>query len=43
MTPTTVATIIICPSDCEESLINEHFEFNIYVIKPNENLKLNRV
>lgn len=36
-------TIIVCPFDCEESLINDHFEFNIYVIKPNENLKLNRV
>lgn len=36
-------TIIVCPSDCEESLINEHFEFNIYVIKPSETIKLNRV
>lgn len=36
-------TIIVCPSDCEESLINEHFEFNIYVIKPSERVKLNRV
>ncbi len=36
-------TIIVCPSDCEESLINEHFKFNIYVIKPSERVKLNRV
>ena len=36
-------TIIVCPSDCEESLINDHFEFNIYVIKPGESIKLNRV
>ncbi len=36
-------TIIVCPSDCEESLINEHIEFNIYVIKPGESIKLNRV
>ena len=36
-------TIIVCPTDCEESLIHEHFEFNIYVIKPSERIKLNRV
>lgn len=36
-------TIIVCPSDCKESLIKEHFEFNIYVIKPSERIKLNRV
>ncbi|NVM34991.1 MAG: MBL fold metallo-hydrolase [Candidatus Lokiarchaeota archaeon] len=36
-------TIIVCPSDCEESLIGENFEFNIYVIKSGENIKLNRV
>ena len=36
-------TIIVCPSDCEESLINDHFEFNIYVIKPGESIKLKKV
>ncbi len=36
-------TIIVCPSDCEESLLQEHFDFNIYVIKPGETVKLNRV
>jgi L-ascorbate metabolism protein UlaG (beta-lactamase superfamily) len=36
-------TIIVCPSDCEESLINANFEFNIHVIKPGESIKLNRV
>lgn len=36
-------TIIVCPSDCEESLLQEHFDFNIYVIKPDEIVTLNRV
>jgi L-ascorbate metabolism protein UlaG (beta-lactamase superfamily) len=36
-------TIIVCPVDCEESLIKEHFDFNIYVVKPGETVKLNRV
>jgi L-ascorbate metabolism protein UlaG (beta-lactamase superfamily) len=36
-------TIIICPVDCEESLIQEHFDFNIYVIKAGDIIKLNRV
>ncbi|MFX1310439.1 MAG: MBL fold metallo-hydrolase [Promethearchaeota archaeon] len=36
-------TIIVCPSDCEESLLQEHFDFNIFVIKPGETVKLNRV
>ncbi|MFW9972884.1 MAG: MBL fold metallo-hydrolase, partial [Candidatus Odinarchaeota archaeon] len=36
-------TIIVCPSDCEESLIHENFEFNIFIAKPEEKFKLNRV
>ncbi|MFW9876936.1 MAG: MBL fold metallo-hydrolase [Candidatus Thorarchaeota archaeon] len=36
-------TIIVCPNDCEESLILENFDFNIFTAKPSENLKLNRV
>jgi len=36
-------TIIVCPFDCEESLIQEHFDFNIFVAKPGETIKLNRV
>ena len=36
-------TIIVCPFDCEEYLIHEHFDFNIYIIKPGETVKLNRV
>ncbi len=36
-------TIIVCPTDCEESLLHEHFDFNIYVIKPCESIKLSRV
>jgi len=36
-------SIIVCPFDCEESLLQEHFDFNIYVIKPGETVKLNRV
>lgn len=36
-------TMIICPVDCEESLIKEEFDFNIYVVKPGETVKLNHV
>jgi L-ascorbate metabolism protein UlaG (beta-lactamase superfamily) len=34
-------TIIVCPSDCEKSLIQEQYEFTIYVVKPGENITLN--
>ncbi len=36
-------TIIVCPVDCEESLLQNHFDFNIYVVKPDETIKLNRI
>jgi len=36
-------TFIVCPFDCEEPLLQEHFDFNIYVAKPNDSFKLNRV
>jgi L-ascorbate metabolism protein UlaG (beta-lactamase superfamily) len=36
-------TIIVCPSDCAESLLHEHYDFNFYVIKPGESIKLNGV
>ncbi len=36
-------TIIVCPFDCEEPLIHESFDFNIYIMKPGETIKLNRV
>ncbi|MFX1418115.1 MAG: MBL fold metallo-hydrolase [Promethearchaeota archaeon] len=36
-------TIIVCPTDCEKSLRQEHFDFNIFIAKPRQNLKLNRV
>ncbi len=36
-------TIIVCPVDCEETLIQDRFDFNIYVIKAGEIVKLNRV
>ncbi|MFW9998578.1 MAG: MBL fold metallo-hydrolase [Candidatus Hodarchaeota archaeon] len=37
------STIIVCPSDCEEVLMQEHIEFNIYTVKSSETLKLNKV
>lgn len=36
-------TIIVCPFDCEEKLLQDHFDFNIYIIKTGETVKLNRV
>ena len=36
-------TIIVCPVDCEEALLNDHYDFNIYVIKSGESVKLNNV
>ncbi|MFW9817971.1 MAG: MBL fold metallo-hydrolase [Candidatus Thorarchaeota archaeon] len=36
-------TIIVCPCDCEQSLLQNHFDFNIYVLKSGENVKLNQV
>lgn len=36
-------TIIVCPFDCEEKLLQDHFDFNIYIIKAGETVKLNRV
>lgn len=36
-------TIIVCPSDCEEELLQDHFDFNIYVIKSGETVKLHNV
>jgi len=36
-------TIIVCPTDCEESLIHKDFDFNIYIAKLHEKIKLNRV
>ncbi len=36
-------TIIVCPSDCEEELLKEQFDFNIYVIKSGETVKLHNV
>jgi len=33
-------TIIVCPSDCEIDLLNDDFDFNIYVIKSGESVKL---
>jgi len=36
-------SIIICPHDCEEILLKDHFNFNIYIVKPGETLHLNRV
>ena len=29
-------TIIVCPSDCEEGLLQDHFDFNIYILKSGE-------
>ena len=36
-------TIIVCPSDCEVALVQDCFNFNIYVIKPGETVKFNQV
>ncbi|MFX1566831.1 MAG: MBL fold metallo-hydrolase [Promethearchaeota archaeon] len=36
-------TIIVCPIDCKEELLNHNHDFNIYVIKSGESLKLNNV
>lgn len=36
-------TIIVCPIDCEETLLQDHFDFNLYVVKPGETVKLNQV
>ncbi|MFX1328288.1 MAG: MBL fold metallo-hydrolase [Promethearchaeota archaeon] len=36
-------TIIVCPIDCEEPLIHESFDFNIYIMKAGETVTLNRV
>ena len=36
-------TIIVCPSDCEEELLQDHFNFNIYVMKSGEKVKLHNV
>ncbi|MFX0038946.1 MAG: MBL fold metallo-hydrolase [Promethearchaeota archaeon] len=36
-------TIIVCPFDCEEPLLQEHFDFNIYIVKPRDSIKLNQV
>ncbi len=36
-------TIIVCPIDCEETLLQDHFDFNLYVVKPGEIVKLNQV
>jgi len=36
-------TIIVCPSDCEEELLQDHFDFNIYVLKSGETVKLHNV
>ncbi len=36
-------TIIVCPLDCEEELLNDHYDFNIYVIKSGETITLNDV
>jgi L-ascorbate metabolism protein UlaG (beta-lactamase superfamily) len=41
--PVKPTKIIICPVDCEESLIQDHFNFNIYIIKAGDIIKLNRV
>ena len=34
-------TIIVCPYDCEEVLLHDHFDFNSYLVKPGETIKLN--
>lgn len=36
-------TIIVCSSDCEEDLLQDHFDFNIYVLKSGETVKLHNV
>ncbi|MFX1379689.1 MAG: MBL fold metallo-hydrolase [Promethearchaeota archaeon] len=36
-------TIILCPFDCEESLLQENFDFNIFIVKPGEVINLNRI
>jgi L-ascorbate metabolism protein UlaG (beta-lactamase superfamily) len=36
-------TIIVCPSDCEEELLQDHFDFNIYVIESGDSVKLHNV
>ncbi len=36
-------TIIVCPKDCEEDLLQDNYNFNIYVIKSNEVVKLHNI
>ncbi|MFW9827819.1 MAG: MBL fold metallo-hydrolase [Candidatus Thorarchaeota archaeon] len=36
-------TIIVCPEDCEEVLIQNHFTFNIYSMRSNESIKLHNI
>ncbi|MFX1389278.1 MAG: MBL fold metallo-hydrolase [Promethearchaeota archaeon] len=36
-------TIIVCPEDCEELLLLGHYDFNIYLIRPNETVKLHNI
>jgi L-ascorbate metabolism protein UlaG (beta-lactamase superfamily) len=36
-------TIIVCPSDCEEELLLNHYDFNIYIIKLGEDIKIHNV
>jgi len=36
-------TSIVCPSDCEQELLQYSFDFNISIIKPGERVKFDRV
>ncbi|MFX1384705.1 MAG: MBL fold metallo-hydrolase [Promethearchaeota archaeon] len=36
-------TIIICPLDCEEDLLHDNHEFNIFLMKPGESTKLHNI